>query len=1469
MSLVPDSASAVKCVVHFKGAVVGSGECCEDPNVCSGKALDMSICDDPNGPCQCSTCEKVIEYIDQRQIIDYGGDEDNKPDEFRGYFGCEPIAGCEAPDADGQCRNEPGHCYVPSDEGEGCVPGECLQEDDFCPKDCEERECIEYATPPSGTTGTVPTYGGGNTSIAGEQPCINWGPCKAVPNCKASVTNDQLDQVKGWWNGDCGVGKFSATDDIWPSRTGCYNPEERFSYNSATLEITPPHPNTVPKIGVPRDDILVLNSVCMRRESVALENLIEGDESKKEVTVQCMNKDYTDDLDDFCKQYLENSARYNKDRWIWDGSCWKKEVNPAVFDVVQGDHWMPIALENSKKISIEGTPQSTKLDQLGEYGFRKTEIKKKWGFDRSNIYNYATPPTDVDIMKTDNLGVKNKKQECLKIFIEEYAQRGDCGDIVLDGAEAGIDESYCQWVAMYDATDGYNRVMHPLSKRPTGMRSEYYDYENFKSKGKLPFIQDFNICKQKTLPGNSTTFHPGASGGIDFSKRGCPSVSGPDLWPDFFDMKKCNSSVGAKRINNPLNALAMVDNMGGGGGGGFGGFGGGGFGGGGVGGSFGGGDGGITCPINNIDIVGMISGLPIGLTTKIEDKRSNLWGLRTGGVCGIPIFPANDWIDYSSPARSCDHKDSFSLDKDFWAEEPEYTSEDFLSKKTGTFSSIKNPPGYDATWSINEMQLAGQTQGAFWCEFETPFIPFESSLQNELLSRVPTEHFTMNSHLDGGQSPNGNMKLKFKMVERIRDGCGAFSQRATWKQDEEKALAKWLIGKKEARCQDWTGLYGKEYDDPKIVSWRLPRFNYEFLKAFIECTGPVRSPRKPCGSMNFGKAVYNAIPKQYGGCGCAQALDDATQPNSNFYHNEATGSDKKAKNDNNCNCSSRPEPNKHIEPTEPFGFWCKCPMDNFFTSDCNENFCTCLQGTLGGKNGMSPNYGIPGLVLCKDYGPFKRWLQCYYQARAKACPVLVRDISNGIPPSGAMRDETYDKSRPKYEDVCKPDPDAKASWTPIPLRFDAEEPNILARLSVHADPAASESGSSKPKDYKHHDLVFQSQVRDIEAPFIEPTIPYPLTKGIEDLIDKQKANINSDNVVFDDASKAVFNSRYEKALESSSKDFKHKGKSRISDIDPRAQEVVVGPRGCDIGGWYEMMLYQARCIKWFRLNCLCDYDKTFAKGSAEAYVTKRSGMDWAGVKPYLDKGPDLTEGTADDSLKFQKVSFIWPLKSRGVAGPKFAESAAASSKLEGLDNAKSGDILIWDETIKEEDGSDARYRRHVAYVESVYNDGETIHITEWNWGKNQDSCGNTDRWKTLTNRFIHKTDTVEIDGSTRGHCDDPDMRHCYERNWDRIKIYRQSEDISGANPVCDINTMPVRISGEYLRSQNIPNKRELSADPSVKPSIRDVINSGTWKYDATGEYDAVEVEKYITENLGKCDPPISVRTGVNIKKDGE
>ncbi len=727
---------------------------------------------------------------------------------------------------------------------------------------------------------------------------------------------------------------------------------------------------------------------------------------------------------------------------------------------------------------------------------------------------------------------------------------------------------------------------------------------------------------------------------------------------------------------------------------------------------------------------------------------------------------------------------------------------------------------------------------------------------------------------------------------------------------------------------------------------------------------------------------------------------------------------------------------------EPFGFWCSCGEDDPRTTRCREDFCTTEQHVLivgrnfGADDGiMDKIRNVPGIgtiidsvmapvekltkpiAISKKPGPFNRWLQCYYQARAKSCPILTRDISDTPAYSTLVDPFPLDREQqaalPEFSgqgqnfNVCDADSPTGIGDKTLDqfLRWSREEPNHLARLPVSFESAGG--------GYKHEDMVFYTQVRDYEPPYMELAVPFPIdlvtrdcqtvmgadgtyhcantdrpkcpdilsvpqawdpvtgscraeyspntqdfTNSLGEINQREGTTdidyLNPSNQVDEfaaaetykkgfrspllrksDASKIEPTSdrdwshftpgpageerlhdftrhnysslymKYIKGLYAAAKGFKHDKKavapqapdSQITvergsaafwedakkdyGINPRSQDAIVGPRGCDIGGWHEMMLYQARCIRWFKLNCICDYDKTFASGNAMSFALNRAGMEFNVAEPSLGDNIDKFQtriakdargdviyalqpgqdrevtgqvtpqtGRSEKRSGFFGGMFNWvfgspedarntpamqvvrdiygtpvlkghknievrtgavpfPLANKGHISPEFAYSSGTAHRFKGLSNVMVGDIIYWDESISAKVNGkqlDAGYPRHMAYVTAVDrgDDGSENHIPryisieEMNWGKNLDSCGNTDMWGKKTSRVIHNPNikyNVSVNSIVETNltgqpstvilpmragspvdkyasCQNADWAMCVERFWDQVSVYR-------------------------------------------------------------------------------------------------
>jgi len=249
------------------------------------------------------------------------------------------------------------------------------------------------------------------------------------------------------------------------------------------------------------------------------------------------------------------------------------------------------------------------------------------------------------------------------------------------------------------------------------------------------------------------------------------------------------------------------------------------------------------------------------------------------------------------------------------------------------------------------------------------------------------------------------------------------------------------------------------------------------------------------------------------------------------------------------------------------------------------------------------------------------------------------------------------------------------------------------------------------------------------------------------------------------------------------------------------------PNPDPITSWMELKLYQARTMREYHMNCLGQYEKLWKFGGAEDSVLARAG----GKITVLDKDgrgreismPNGWRGYVTDT----KANKRFPMFS--------AENGTPATILRGMDNARPGDILIWDQ-----DSAPDRMP-HVAYVTGTYNrkskggaeppGPDWVKIVDYNAGKYPDACGNTDAWQMGPERTLFK----KVDGppiesmwrhvlmklspilvnpnTTLGgqrvytlYCDDVNMSACVEPAviWDNVKIYRICRDIRGSSDKC-------------------------------------------------------------------------------------
>lgn len=219
--------------------------------------------------------------------------------------------------------------------------------------------------------------------------------------------------------------------------------------------------------------------------------------------------------------------------------------------------------------------------------------------------------------------------------------------------------------------------------------------------------------------------------------------------------------------------------------------------------------------------------------------------------------------------------------------------------------------------------------------------------------------------------------------------------------------------------------------------------------------------------------------------------------------------------------------------------------------------------------------------------------------------------------------------------------------------------------------------------------------------------------------------------------------------------------------------------------WMELKLYQVRGRRDFHLNCLTKYEKLMKYGSAENFVLSRAGGEWSLQRVY------------DDDTK-RTISDVFALRHRGYVAepnrtyrfPWLDSNRSNAAILQGLDNARPGDILIWEkETLK---AGNAKRLPMVAYVRETAGDPKNpdkakfIKVRDFNNGKYPDACGGTDMWGLSPTRTLYRSTSAmprDMQAAFKAHpdatpsCDNPTLSVCVEPLWDNVLIYRPTKDV--------------------------------------------------------------------------------------------
>lgn len=315
---------------------------------------------------------------------------------------------------------------------------------------------------------------------------------------------------------------------------------------------------------------------------------------------------------------------------------------------------------------------------------------------------------------------------------------------------------------------------------------------------------------------------------------------------------------------------------------------------------------------------------------------------------------------------------------------------------------------------------------------------------------------------------------------------------------------------------------------------------------------------------------------------------------------------------------------------------------------------------------------------------------------------------------------------------------------------------------------------------------------------------------------------------------------------------------------------------CAIGGWAELKLYQSRCYSLHNVRCICDYEKNFKIGSQEEYVLRRAGAMIQNITYKADIEPSPGKRLAG----LERTSeMLWPLGWRGyisekrenqrfpnLGGKVGAAMVSNFGPYEGMDNAKPGDIIIWDVDVDREytGNYSPTFLPHVAYVvnamtpayckdlkeaadraknilrpgaEAKAIDCENgpfyLHIAEMNFGKFPDTCGNTDRWGIETERWLYRQDswgsvyntlegTIPDDlkeggvGYTQFSCRDSNLARCREDMWQLAKVYRPSLDDRSAAAEGVPTTLPT-LSKQERRTEAAIEEALLQRDMGLDP----------------------------------------------------
>ncbi|GEM_PF-3093488 len=205
-----------------------------------------------------------------------------------------------------------------------------------------------------------------------------------------------------------------------------------------------------------------------------------------------------------------------------------------------------------------------------------------------------------------------------------------------------------------------------------------------------------------------------------------------------------------------------------------------------------------------------------------------------------------------------------------------------------------------------------------------------------------------------------------------------------------------------------------------------------------------------------------------------------------------------------------------------------------------------------------------------------------------------------------------------------------------------------------------------------------------------------------------------------------------------------------------------------IFNWMELKLYQARGTRMFGLTCIPKHEAVFKTGESEEYVMRRSGGSYQRKVENKD---------ANGKKIIQIITEDWPLPWQGYVSDASHKLTASKT---GLDNAKIGDILVYDSSIVA--GKRIPYTAYVTDT-GLEQDPKFIKVIAWNHGKFPDACGVTDNWGMGQEFTLYKdklptaNENALKDSAIGKHtdkCEDPALSACIEDLWSTVKIHTPS-----------------------------------------------------------------------------------------------